>query len=190
MKVFSHLDSLVHYHQLTEWNWLKNTDLLAHRGHQASFGASTSASELVTQLMMQQQPNCMELRLKDSYIQILCGFQKSKQKVPPPSLHCKCLQKFTGTLRGFQIHGDFMYTHNPCNFWSKSKKQVRTFDIYSLLRVFKFPYNFCGDFRQHVISVMITCTLQGMFCDTGIPALFMGEKFAVHIFHPYSIWSS
>ena len=35
--------------------------------------------------MMQRRPNCTELRLMDSYIQILCRFQKSKLKIPPPS---------------------------------------------------------------------------------------------------------
>ena len=50
-------------------------------------------------------------------------------------------------VQGFQIYGDCMYTHNPCNFWSKSKK-VWTFYLYSLLRFFKFPYNFCGNFRR------------------------------------------
>ena len=42
-------------------------------------------STLVTQPMLQRRPNRMELRLMDSYIQILCRFQKCKQKVPPPS---------------------------------------------------------------------------------------------------------
>jgi hypothetical protein len=37
---------------------------------------------LVTQPMMQRWPNPMELRSMDSYIQILCRFQKSKRKVP------------------------------------------------------------------------------------------------------------
>ena len=40
---------------------------------------------LVTQPMLQRRPNCTELRLMDSYIQILCRFQKCKRKVPPPS---------------------------------------------------------------------------------------------------------
>jgi hypothetical protein len=40
---------------------------------------------LVTQPMMQQRSNATELRSMDSYIQILCRFQKSKRKVPPPS---------------------------------------------------------------------------------------------------------
>ena len=40
---------------------------------------------LVTQPMLQHQPNRTELRSMDSYIQILCRFQKYKQKVHPPS---------------------------------------------------------------------------------------------------------
>ena len=57
---------------------------------------------------------------------------------------------FAGIYRDFAGKlecGDCMYTRNPCNFWSKSKK-VWTFYIYTLLRFFKFPYNFCGDFRR------------------------------------------
>ena len=41
---------------------------------------------LVTQLMLQRRPNRSELRSMDSYIQIICRFQKCKRKVPPPSL--------------------------------------------------------------------------------------------------------
>ena len=41
-------------------------------------------NSLVTQPMM--QPNQTELRSMDSYIQILCRFQKCKGKVPPPLL--------------------------------------------------------------------------------------------------------
>jgi hypothetical protein len=40
---------------------------------------------LVTQPMTQRQPNPMELRLMDFFILSLCRFQKSKQKVHPPS---------------------------------------------------------------------------------------------------------
>ena len=43
---------------------------------------------LITQPMMQSRPNQTKLRSMDSYIQILCRFQKSKQKVPPPLLPC------------------------------------------------------------------------------------------------------
>ena len=38
---------------------------------------------LVTQPMLQRRLNRTELRLMDSYIQILCRFQKCKRKVPP-----------------------------------------------------------------------------------------------------------
>ena len=41
---------------------------------------------LVTQPMLQHRPNPTELRSMDSYIRILCRFQKCKRKVPPPSL--------------------------------------------------------------------------------------------------------
>ena len=40
---------------------------------------------LVTQPMIQRRPNLTELRSMDSYIQILCRFQKSKRKIPPRS---------------------------------------------------------------------------------------------------------
>ena len=46
---------------------------------------------LDTQPMLQitrKSPNHTELRLMDSCIQILCRFQKSKQKVPPLTLPC------------------------------------------------------------------------------------------------------
>ena len=37
---------------------------------------------------------------------------------------------------------------------------------------FKFPYNFCGDFRIPAIPVKFICILQGTLCDTGIPHTF------------------
>ena len=40
---------------------------------------------LVTQPMLQRQPNPTELRSMDHYHQIFCRFQKCKRKVPPPS---------------------------------------------------------------------------------------------------------
>ena len=40
---------------------------------------------LVTQPMMQRRTNPTELRSMDSYIQIVCRFQKCKPKVSPPS---------------------------------------------------------------------------------------------------------
>ena len=45
-------------------------------------------SSLVTESMLQCGPNRTELRSMDSFIQILCRFQKSNQKVPPLSLPC------------------------------------------------------------------------------------------------------
>ena len=36
--------------------------------------------------MLQSGPNPTELRAMDFYSQILCRFQKSKRKVPPPVL--------------------------------------------------------------------------------------------------------
>ena len=46
---------------------------------------------LVTQPMMQRQPNQTELRLMDSYIQNLCRFQKCKRKGPASSLLSKVI---------------------------------------------------------------------------------------------------
>ena len=68
-------------------------------------------------------------------------------------LHCKCLQGFTGTLRGNWSCRDFKFTGIACIpaipviFEVNQKKSVDFF-IYTLLRFFKFPYNFCGDFRR------------------------------------------
>ena len=41
---------------------------------------------------------------------------------------------------------------------------------------FKFPYNFCGDFRIPAIPVKFICILQGTPCDTGIHRTFYGGK--------------
>ena len=48
---------------------------------------------LVTQGMMQRPPNPMEKRKVEFYIQILCRFQESKRKVPPPSTLSTKIQK-------------------------------------------------------------------------------------------------
>ena len=55
--------------------------------------------------MMQRPPNPTELRLMDSYIQILCKFQKSKQKVPPPSPLSNEKSPFTPQKENFLILG-------------------------------------------------------------------------------------
>ena len=55
--------------------------------------------------MLQHGPSRTELRLMDSYIQILCSFQKSKQKVPPPSQTCaKKLVQGSGGGGTFRLH--------------------------------------------------------------------------------------
>ena len=59
---------------------------------------------LVTQPMFQRQPNPTELRLMDSYIQILCRLQKCKHKVPPPSL---AWPQFLRTKLHSPPNGDF-----------------------------------------------------------------------------------
>ena len=68
---------------------------------------------LVTQPMLQRRPNPTELRLMDSYIQILCRFQKSKRKVPPPSPLSNEKSPFTPTKEIFShplggVKGDFL----------------------------------------------------------------------------------
>ena len=52
----------------------------------------STGSSLVTQSMMQRRPNPTELRWMDSYIQILCKFQKCKQKVPPRPSVQECIE--------------------------------------------------------------------------------------------------
>ena len=47
--------------------------------------------------MIQRRPNPRELRSMDSYVQILCRFQKSKQKVPPLSVPYTKKSPFTPT---------------------------------------------------------------------------------------------
>ena len=48
-----------------------------------------------------------------------------------------------------------------------------TFYIYTLLRFFKFPYNFCGDFRR-------TCNPRDNYMHSTGYVLRHGEKFAVY----------
>ena len=48
---------------------------------------------LVTQPMLQCQPNPTELRSMDYYHQIFCRFRKCKWKVPPPSLFSNDFEK-------------------------------------------------------------------------------------------------
>ena len=63
---------------------------------------------------------------------------------------------FAGIYRDFAGKsecGDFKFTGIACIpaipvIFEVNQKKVWTFYIYSLLRFFKFPYNFCGDFRR------------------------------------------
>ena len=59
------------------------------------------STSLVTQPMLQRRPKRTELRSMDSYIQILCRFQKCKQKVPPPSLLSNEKSPFTPPKEDF-----------------------------------------------------------------------------------------
>ena len=69
------------------------------------------------------------------------------------------LQMFAGIYRDFAGKSecgdfkDFKFTGIACIpaipvIFEVNQKKVWTFYIYSLLRFFKFPYNFCGDFRR------------------------------------------
>ena len=49
--------------------------------------------------------------------------------------------------------------------------------MYTLYKDFSnFLIIFAGISGIHVIPVIITCTLQGMICNTGIPRTFYGGK--------------
>ena len=74
-------------------------------GH-TEFSQSHVNKRLVTQPMMQRQPNPTELRSMDSYIQILCRFQKSKRKIPPPSPLSTKKSPFTRPLLTLFLSGN------------------------------------------------------------------------------------
>ena len=90
-----------------------------------------SQKTLVTQPMLQRQPNPAELRSIDCYIQSLCRFQKCKQKVPPPSLLSNEKSPFTDILKIFLIlwgvKGDFLLLMSDgggtfyLHFWNLQK---------------------------------------------------------------------
>ena len=78
-------------------------------------------------------------------------------------------------VQGFQIYKDCMLTAIPVIF------EVNTLCglLISTLNYdffFKFPYNFCGDFRLPVIPVKFICILRGTPCNTGIPYTFYRGK--------------
>ena len=85
---------------------------------------------------------------------------------------------FAGIYRDFAGKsecGDFKFTGIACIpaipviFEVNQKKRV-DFLYILFIKIFQIPL------LVHVIPVIITCTLQGMFCDTGIPRTFYGEK--------------
>ena len=60
--------------------------------------------------------------------------------------------------------------------YKTGRVSTRDFTVYTLLRFSNFLIIFVGISGIHVIPVIITGTLQGMFCDTGIPRTFYGVK--------------
>ena len=83
---------------------------------------------------------------------------------------------FAGICRDFagkSWGGDFKFTGIACIpaipvIFEVNQKELWTFYLYFII--------FAGISGVHVIPVIITCTLQGMFCDTGIPRTFYGGK--------------
>ena len=88
----------------------------------------------------------LSYRYENLNVQIL-GYQSPPQYT---------LQMFAGIywdFAGKSECGDFKFTGIACIpaipvIFEVNQKKVWTFYIYSSLRFFKFPYNFCGDFRR------------------------------------------
>ena len=82
--------------------------------------------------------------------------------------------------------GDFKFTWIACittitAIFEVNKKKVWTFYIYTLLRFFKFPFNFCRDFRRTCNPCDNYMHFTGYVLRHGDPPhFFMGEKFAVY----------
>ena len=68
----------------------------------------------------------LKSRVHTSIIFGYCPLVKAYSNFRYTANVCRDLQGLCGEIgvRGFQIYGDCMYTRNPCNFWSKSKKSV------------------------------------------------------------------
>ena len=58
----------------------------------------------------------------------------------------------------------------PAKISCKVKKERRFSVLFKSF--FKFPNNFCGDFRLPVIPVKFICMLRATLCDTGISYTF------------------
>ena len=91
------------------------------------------------------------------------------------------MQGFIGTLWGNRSAGDFKFTGIACIpaipvIFEVNQKKVWTFYIYTLLRFFKLPNNFCGDFRRTCNPHNNYMHFTGYVSDMGIPCTFYGGK--------------
>ena len=74
-------------------------------------------------------------------------------------------------MRAFQIYENYMLPTIPVIF----EINILCGLFISILNhdfVFKFPYNFCGDFRLPVIHAKFICMLRGSPCNAGIFSTF------------------
>ena len=108
------------------------------------------------------------------------------------SSSCSCSFPFQYTLQMFAVIyrdfagklecGDFKFMGIACIpaipvIFEVNYKKVWTFNIYFFIKIFSnFLIIFAGISGVHVIPVIITCTLQGTFCNPGIPCFFHGGK--------------
>ena len=86
--------------------------------------------------MLQRRPNRTELISMDSYIQILCRFQKCKQKVPPLLLLSNENSPFTPTKEDFSNPFSSIYDKN---LWVVCNTQ---------------PYSSCGNIKYLYIEII------------------------------------
>ena len=84
--------------------------------------------------MMQRQPNPTELESMDSYIQILCRFQKSKQKVPPSSFLTKIQNRINKKSEKEILLNTSHFMYGSQNSW-----MVVVFPTQIFLMVVVFP---------------------------------------------------
>ena len=102
---------------------------------------------------------------------------------------------FAGIYRDFAGKsecGDFKFTGIACIpaipvIFEVNQKKVWTFYIYTLLRFFKFPYNFCGDFRRTCNPRDNYMHFTGYVLRHGDPPHFLWGKNLQCIFDRYYI---
>ena len=78
--IYLHFSSCKHFHRVSKFEQAIKIVPFVEKKIFAILSLSNTLP------LLHCQPNRMELRSVYSYIQILCRFQKCKQKVPPPSL--------------------------------------------------------------------------------------------------------